>query len=134
MSGKVKFIAVRGAYAVDRFEQTETKVPYRGTDGKSYPEHMIPATRIVGYAGAVAVIGVTVAGNHPRTLANYREVMARKVQELGGSWMGRSEASETAKADARVARETDPTVTPSAADRKALRDAHYGRMPLPSDY
>lgn len=132
MSSRVKWIATRGVYQIDRVEEVPASVPYRGTDGKIHGA--VGGVRIVGYANNVAVIGVTLAGTHPATRANYREAMARKVQDAGGAWLGRSAASETAKADARVARETDATVTPNAADRKALRDAHYGRGPLPSTY
>lgn len=132
MATKVKWIAVRGAYTIDRVEQTDTSVPYRGTDGKVYTDHMVPAVRIVGYAGDVAVIGVTVAGAHPKTQANFREVMARKVQECGGSWMGRSEASETAKFDRLTDMAHDPK-TPKA-DRDALKDYLYPNTPRPSDY
>ncbi len=134
MATRIKWIATRGEYRITRVEHTEVTIPYRGTDGKVYADRPITATRIVGYAGDVAVIGVTVAGTHPMTLANYREAMARKIQDAGGAWMGRSHATETKKADDRIARMYDPKVTPSAADRRALRDAYYGRMPHPSDY
>jgi len=40
--------------------------------------------------------------------ANCREWMARRIQDAGGSWLGRSEATETAKADERCARFVGP--------------------------
>lgn len=131
----VKWIAPKGKYSIMRFEQTDTTMPYRhSSTNVIIPGVTVPGVRIVAYAGDVPVIGASVAGKHPTTLANIREVMARIIQDAGGDWLGRSEASETAAADGRVARETDPEVTPDAEDRKALRDAYYSRVPHPSNY
>lgn len=132
---KIKWHAPRGRYEIDRVEHVPVECPYFGTDGKRHGT--VPGVRIEAYAGGALVLTARVAGAHPATLANYRETMARRVQDRGGSWLGRSHATENAKADARVARESDPAVTPSAADRKALRDAHYGHPAgyrRPSDY
>lgn len=133
---KIKWLAPRGTYQITRVEHTDSQCNYRDANGKSVIKDGQPvtvaATKITAYAGDVAVLTVTVAGNHSQTLANFRESMARRIQDLKGAWMGRTEASETALADARVAKENDPAL--SAQDRKALKDAYYNRVPHPSDY
>ena len=122
MKTKVKWISARGKYEITRYEMTQASVPYRGTDGKVYADHMITATRIVGYAGDVAVIGVTVSGTHPMTRANYRELLARKIQDEGGSWIGRTHATENARVDAVINHSSEAS------------HAYYAGVPHPSNY
>lgn len=130
MSKRIKWIATRAAYAIDRVEQVQVSLPYRGTDGKLYPDHPVTGTKVTGYAGDVAVITSTAATVHPLALAGLREDMARMIQDAGGSWKGRSKESEDAKADRRV--NYLPGETP--AEYRARQDAYYSRVPHPSDY
>ncbi len=134
MRTKAKWLVARGAHTITRVEESNGSRPYVGTDGKTYPDHPVTTTRIVAWAGDVLVMTLTMSGTHPMTRANYREVMARKVMDAGGSWLGRTNATENAKADARIARMYDPRVTPDTTDRTALRDAYYGGMPHPSSF
>lgn len=134
MSHKTKWIATKGTYQIDRIEQTEATLPYRNASGQVVPGVTIPATRLVAFAGDVAVIGVTVAGNHSQTLANWRGAMAQKIQDEGGSWMGRTEESENARADRITDMMHDPKVNPDAESRRNLQDAYYNSKPHPSSY
>lgn len=137
---KIKWTAPVAAYSITRYEQTDCRVNVRhSVTGQCMTEAdgslmTVDGTCITAYAGDVAVLVVRIAGSHSQTLANYRETMARKIQDAGGSWLGRSHATEDARADARQARMYDPAVTPNVEDRVALRDSYYGRMPLPSSY
>jgi hypothetical protein len=56
-------------------------------------------TIIATAADGSEVARKTIDGNHPIERANARERMARKVQDAGFAWLGRSEATETARAD-----------------------------------
>lgn len=129
-TGKMKWIALPGTYKITRVEETPVRVLYLSERGGDHD-----GIRITGYAGDIPVVTVAISGSHSMTLANYRESMARKIQDKGGSWLGRSHATEDAESDARTARMYDPAVTPSATDRKALRDSYYGSSQYrPSSY
>lgn len=131
---RIRWISQAGTYAIDSVREMPTEIDYIGTDGQKHGR--IPATRIVGVAAGSEIIGVSVGGSHDRTLANYRAAMARKIQVLGGSWMGRSEAGETAHAQAIVdSFEAKPGESIAEA-RKRIRskDAYYDGIPHRSNY
>lgn len=92
----------------------------------------IPTTTISGLAadGSV-VISRTIDGNHPMARANARERMARKVQDAGFAWLGRTQETETAKAAA-VDAAWEDAATP--AERRGIMKDRYGTVPAPSTY
>ncbi len=130
----VKWIAPKGTYSIDRVQEvTGTRtVTYTAKPGwKGFVGNLeIPFTKIVAFHGDTPVMTVTINGTHPMTRANYRECMARKIQERNGSWMGRTTESENKRADKIVNKQPNET----HKEYRDRTDAHYRGMPHPSTY